>query len=327
MMLVGLEARDLALTRFAVSPLWEVIASVRVIRQPHRFPEHLAWFGRVRPGLARLDWRLLADLVQVPTLVIPPFVCPPPATSQPDLDVELTTLVATAPEAVRASLDALPGARSSRLTALYADPVVELTRLAEVIRAYADAVLVPYWPRMRTLLEREVLLGAQRIASDGVHGLLNHLDPYVRLEADTLRVDHIVLAGAVRLDGRGLLLVPSVFGGPRVWSNFGSPGQPVLRYPARAVATLWERDPAPRGRGLARVVGRTRAALLHELAVPTSTLELADRCGLTSGTVSQHLGALRDAGLVGTHRVGRFVLYARTTAGEVLVAASSTADA
>lgn len=326
MMLVGLEARDLAMTRFAVSSLWEVIASVQVIKQPHLFPEHLPWSERVRPRLAGLDWRLLADLVQIPTLVIPPFVCPPPTTSQPTLDVELATLVASPPEAVRAGLDALTGPRSPRLAALHTDPVVELTRLAEVIRRYADVAIAPYWPRMRTLLEREVLLGAQRMATDGVHGLLNHLDPYVRLEADTLRVDHIVLAGSVRLDGRGLLLVPSIFTGPRVWSNFGSPGQPVLRYPARAVATLWERDPVPRGRGLARVLGRTRATLLHELAVPTSTLELADRCGLTQGTVSQHLSALRDAGLVGAHRAGRFVLYARTTAAETLIAASG-ADA
>ncbi|RLP94513.1 ArsR family transcriptional regulator [Micromonospora sp. BL4] len=325
MMVVGLEARDLAMTRFAISPLWEVIASVRVIKQPHLFPEHLPWSGRVRPRLADVDWRLLADLVQIPTLVIPTFVCPPPATSQPTLDVELATLVTTSPEALRAGLDELPGPRSSRLAALYAEPVAGLARLAEVIAVYADAAIGPYWPRMRTLLEREVLLGAQRMATDGVHGLLNHLDPYVRLEADTLRVDHIVLAGTVRLDGRGLLLVPSVFTGPRVWSNFGSPGQPVLRYPARAVGTLWERDPAPRGQGLPRVLGRTRATLLHELAVPTSTLELAERCGLTPGTVSQHLGALRDAGLVGAHRAGRFVLYARTTAGEALVNASGGA--
>lgn len=155
--------------------------------------------------------------------------------------------------------------------------------------------------------------------------MLNHLDPFVQLKADTLSVEHLTRSGTVRLDGRGLLLVPSVFIGRRVWSNFGSPGQPVLRFPARAVATLWERDRTSHGHALARVLGRTRAALLHELAVPTSTLELAERCRLTPGTVSQHLGALRDVGLVGTHRVGRFVLYARTAAAEALLAASGTA--
>ncbi|PZF95844.1 ArsR/SmtB family transcription factor [Micromonospora deserti] len=325
MMLVGLDARDLATTRFAVSPLWEAVGSVRIITRPHWFPEHLPWVERVRPRLAGVDWRLLADLVPVPSGVVPSFVCPPPSTSQPTLDLELATLAATPAEVVRADLDTLPGPRSPRLAELYDDPPAGLARLAEVIRAYADTVIGPYWPRMRTLLEREVLLGARRMATDGVHGLLNHLDPYVRLEGDTLHVAHLVVSGAVRLDGRGLLLVPSVFCGPRVWSNFGSPAQPVLRYPARAVATLWERGPLPPGRGLARVLGRTRAALLHELAVPTSTTELADRCGLTPGTVSAHLGALRDAGLVGAHRAGRFVLYARTTAGEALISAADPA--
>ncbi|MGS2618872.1 DUF5937 family protein [Micromonospora sp. LZ34] len=323
MMLVGLDARDLATTRFAVSPLWEVVASVRVIRQPHRFPEHLPWVERARPRLAGVDWRLLADLVPVLTGVVPSFLCPPPSTSQPTLDVELATLAATPADAVRADLAVGSGPRSAWLRELYDDPGAGLARLAEVVRAYADAAIGPYWPRMRTLLEREVLLGARRMAGDGLQGLLNHLDPYVRLDGDTLHVEHLVVSGEVRLDGRGLLLVPSVFCGPRVWSNFGSPGQPVLRYPARAVATLWERAPGPHGRALARVLGRTRAALLHELAVPTSTTELADRCGLTPGTVSAHLGALRAAGLVGAHRAGRFVLYARTTAGEALVAAAS----
>ncbi|MFC3502122.1 DUF5937 family protein [Micromonospora krabiensis] len=325
MMLVGLDARDLAATRFAVSPLWEAIGSVRTITRPRSFPEHLPWVERVRPRLAGIDWRLLAETVSTPTGVIPGFVCPPPSTSQPTLEVELATLAAMPAEAVRAELDRLPGPRSPRLAELYADPTAGLRRLADVVRAYAEAAIGPYWPRMRTLLEREVLLGARRMATDGLHGLLNHLDPYVRLDGDTLHVEHLVRSGAVRLEGRGLLLVPSVFCGPRVWSNFGSPGQPVLRYPARAVATLWERDPLP-GRGLARVLGRTRAALLHELAVPTSTTELAERCRLTPGTVSAHLGALRDAGLVGTHRAGRFVLYARTTAAEALLAAAG-ADA
>ncbi|NBH04030.1 winged helix-turn-helix domain-containing protein, partial [Amycolatopsis sp. SID8362] len=50
-----------------------------------------------------------------------------------------------------------------------------------------------------------------------------------------------------------------------------------------------------------------------------STAELARRTGLSAGAVSQHLGALKAAGLVSGHRAGRHVLYARTRAAEVLV--------
>ncbi|MGC1215716.1 MAG: DUF5937 family protein [Micromonospora sp.] len=321
MLSVALGVRDLANIRFAVSPLWEAVGSVRLVKQPDWFPAHVPWHRQVRPRLAAVDWRLFADLVPVPTVVIPAFVCPPPLTSQPTLELELATLAATPPEAVRASLDELPGPRTPCLAALYADPPAGLARLAEVIAAYWDAAIAPYWPRMRTLLEREVLLGAGRMAADGVQGLLNRIDPYVSWDDGTLLVDHLTRAGSVTLDGRGLLLVPSVFSGARVWSNLSERAtQPVLRYPARAIGTLWERSADPASAALARVLGRTRATLLHELAVPAATTELARRCGLTPGTVSHHLTALRDAGLVGTHRAGRFLLYARTSSAEALIA-------
>ncbi|WP_319463263.1 hypothetical protein [Micromonospora sp. RTP1Z1] len=94
-----------------------------------------------------------------------------------------------------------------------------------------DAAIAPYWPRMRTLLEREVLVGAGRMAADGVQGLLNRIDPYVSWDDGTLHVDHLTRAGAAVLDGRGLLLVPSVFAGSRVWSNLSERApQPVLLY-------------------------------------------------------------------------------------------------
>ncbi|MGC5022528.1 DUF5937 family protein [Micromonospora sp. DT47] len=321
MLHAALSVADLANTRFAVSPLWEAVASVRVVKEPGHFPVHLPWARRVGAELAALDWGLFADLVPVPTVVIPSFVCPPPTTSQPTLDLELAALTATPPDVVRACLDRDPVPRTPRLAALHADPEAGLVRLAGQIRAYAEVALAPYWPRMRTLLEREVLVGARRMADDGVHGLLNHLDRYVSWHDGTLRVDHVTTSGSVRLDGRGVLLVPSVFTWPRPFSNLiGGSGQPTLRYPAAAVATLWERAATPPGQALSGVLGRTRATLLHELAVPTSTTELARRCELAPGTVSAHLTALRDAGLVSTHRVGRFLLYARTTSAEALIA-------
>ncbi|MEV4493736.1 DUF5937 family protein [Micromonospora coxensis] len=319
MLRAALSVADLANTRFAVSPLWEVVASVRIVRHPDRFPIHLPWARQVVPRLSSVRWELLADLVPDPAVVIPSIVCPPPTTSWPTLELELSALTATAPEAVRACLDRMP--RTPRLAALYADPEAGLARLAAQIRDYAAVALDPYWPRMRMLLEREVLAGARRMAVDGVQGLLNHLDRYVSWDEGTLLVDHVTTSGSVRLDGRGVLLVPSVLAWPRPFSNLvEASGQPTLRYPASALATLWERAaPAP-GKALSRVLGRTRAMLLHELEVPSSTTELARRCGLSPGTVSQHLTALRDAGLVGAHRAGRYLLYARTTSAEALLA-------
>ncbi|MFD5087237.1 ArsR/SmtB family transcription factor [Kitasatospora sp. NPDC058406] len=70
-------------------------------------------------------------------------------------------------------------------------------------------------------------------------------------------------------------------------------------------------------------VGRTRAALLSELGEPLSTPDLAARLGVTAGAVSQHLGALRAAGLVTTRRTGRTAVHLRTRTGTVLTAEPS----
>ncbi|GAA1321309.1 hypothetical protein GCM10009647_054230 [Streptomyces sanglieri] len=74
---------------------------------------------------------------------------------------------------------------------------------------------------------------------------------------------------------------------------------------------------------MAGVLGRSRTLLLTELETPASTTEPARRTRLSAAGVSQCLTALRDAGLVSAHRVGRSVLYARTAAAETLLEATS----
>jgi DNA-binding transcriptional ArsR family regulator len=60
-----------------------------------------------------------------------------------------------------------------------------------------------------------------------------------------------------------------------------------------------------------------------ELEAPAPTTELAHRTGISTAAVSQHLTALRDAGIVSAHRAGRSVLYARTAVAESLLAATA----
>jgi len=315
-------AADLAYTRIAISPLWEVVASVRVVKNPAEHPLYERWSTVVMPRLAAsgLDWRLLSDLV--PPRVIPAFVCPPPTTSAPDLGVELAALRALPAEVVRASLDGLTGPRTERVAALYDDPPTGLDRLATVIGSYWDLALAPYWPRILTLLQGDVLYRARRLAEGGARQLLNDLDPNVTWDNDTLYVAHRHARGARTLGGRGLLLVPSAFVWPRIFSVTTADWQPTLRYPPRGVGTLWEHHPTDVPEALAAVLGRSRTLLLVELGDPASTTDLARRTGLSAGGVSQHLTALRAAGLVSAHRTGRFVLYARTSVAESLLAAS-----
>jgi DNA-binding transcriptional ArsR family regulator len=317
--------RDLTRVRFAFSPLWEVVASVRVLKNPTDHPVHQPWTRQARGMLAGsgLDWGMLSDLVPVPTRVIAGFISPPPPIPVPDLELELCALRATPAGLVRATLDGTPGPRPPGLDLLLADPVAGLRRLARIIRQYWDLVLEPYWPRMLRLFEGDVLYRARRLIDGGTDLLFADFDTQVGWDGHTLSVANENFTRSVRLGGRGLLLVPSVFAWPRVFAKLDGPGQPTLRYPPRGVARLWERDGADLPRGLAAVLGRSRALILSELDSPASTTDLARRTGLSAGGVSQHLTALRHAGLVNAYRVGRFVLYARTMVAESLLSGQS----
>jgi DNA-binding transcriptional ArsR family regulator len=314
-------ARDLTHVRFAFSPLWEVVASVRVLKAPTDHPLHGPWVSQARERLteSQLDWGMLSDLVPVPTRAIAGFVSPPPSTPLPDLELELLSLQATPPDLVRSVLDGLPGGRPPGLDPLYAAPAGSLARLAGIIRRYWDLTLAPYWPRILTLLEGDVLYRAAALTHGGTSRLFADLDRRISWDGDMLRVVNEYVDRSVGLGGRGLLLVPSVFVWPRVFAKLDDPWQPVLRYPPRGVARLWERDGAEVSAALAAVLGRSRTLLLTELDTPASTTDLARRTGLSAGGVSQHLTALRAAGLVSAHRTGRFVLYARTSAAEALL--------
>src|SRR5690349_16516657 len=86
---------DLLRTRFAVSPLIELVAATYVLRLPRRFPEHRGWIesaaGRV--GGLRLD--LLFAVNPLGRAVWPNFNAPPPMSPQPRIEDELARVAAT----------------------------------------------------------------------------------------------------------------------------------------------------------------------------------------------------------------------------------------
>lgn len=316
-------ATDLARTRFAVSPLWEVVASVRALRTAGPHSVHGRWRDRVAPRLAAagLDRGLLTDLVP-PTGYTPDFITPPPVPGTTTLDAELREVAATPVSEIRRELDAF-GLHTDRVRAMYADPAGGMARLTAEIGAYWEIALAPYWPRVQAVLEADVFHQARRLAGDGAEAVLGGLHPTVRWEAGTLTVQRKVCHSPSDLGGKGLVLVPSVFAWASVATTDASPVARQLFYPSRGWGSVWEQDRAAVPDAVAAVLGRTRALLLAELAVPASTSELAVRTGLSAGGVNQHLTALRDAGIVSAHRVGRSVLYRRTRVAETLLAGAA----
>jgi DNA-binding transcriptional ArsR family regulator len=294
--------------RFAVSPLWETVAALRVLAAPG--PVHQRWTAWAQPRLAELgpDPTLLTTLVTMP--VVPEFLIPTPGARSMDMDSELHFLPRVAkPARVAAALPDDP-----RLRPLLDDHPTALTAVLDRLRQVHDAVIAPVWPRLESVLQGDIERRARRLVDQGTPTVLAELHPDVAPDPDGVRVwGRRVVAGE-----RDLVLVPSAFLWPDVYLR-DSPVRLALCYPAHGFGSLWERREAPAGDALARLVGPTRARLLHALDRPSTVSELAARLGITVGAASQHLAVLRAAGLAVSSREGRKVVSLRTDLGQALV--------
>jgi DNA-binding transcriptional ArsR family regulator len=309
---------DLGRVRFAISSLFELAASRQVLRDPARHSIHEPWARAAAERVAGLDLALL-DAVIPEGPYLPDFVTPPPDRPRAGLAAELPRVRATDPERVARELGwAYPGRRpppAARI--LLTDPRAGLKRLTDVMAAYWQRALEPWWDQVCGLLEADIAYRGARLAEGGPLAAFGDLHPDVAWRDGTLEVNRAYEA-SVELGGRGLVLLPAVFAWPRVWAMIDPPWQPTLVYAPRGVGLLWERPPrAPDA--LADLLGRRRAQVLSELAVPATTQELAARLDASAGGVSEHLGVLRRAGLVSGRRDGRVVVYERTPIGDELV--------
>lgn len=311
---LSFSAADLAQTRFAVSPMWEVVTSFRLLRDAADPPLHRRWAAQVRPRIVRagLDRGRLAALVPARGYLAD-FLNPTPAGPFPSLDAELDAIRRTPAEQIVHDLETLglPGTAHRDL---------DVERLTDEIATYWELALAPYWARIRSLLEADVFHQARQVAEHGSARVLGELHETVRWDDGTLRLVRRACALTRDQAGSGLLLIPSAFAWPRVLTRSVAPDPPQLAYPARGIGNLWE----PRTTGtatdaVAAVLGRSRTLLLAELDTPASTTQLAASSGLSAAGVSQHLIALKNAGLVTAHRSGRSVLYARTAVADSLL--------
>jgi hypothetical protein len=316
---------DLARLRFAISPMWELVISLRALRDPSEAAMHLPWVRSVRERVRGLDLLPLLALVP-PNGYIPDFLTPPPNTPLASLEDELNAIRSTPVARVRTEV----GLRvEDGLAAEHAEPFLShprrsVERLADSLAAYWEVALEPNWARVRALLEADLMYRSRRLTEGGPTALFADLHPAIHWRDDGLEIE-MVYSTTLPLDGRGLLLVPTVFPA-RPFAVASSYWQPTVMYPARGVALLWEGgQPAPT-HALASVLGRGRAAVLLSLDAPRSTADVARRLDITPGGASQHLSTLKAAGLVSSNRHGRSVLYARSPLADELVSASNGGD-
>jgi DNA-binding transcriptional ArsR family regulator len=321
------DTEALTRVRFAISPMLEAIRSVAALEDPAGRAIHLPWAEWAKPQTDDLDLTLLRAL-QRSNVYNPDFVNPPPSGPLAEFEEELEVMVSTPAAQIRAEVahTYADGQVPPILEPFLSRPRRAIGELAELMRSYWERSLADHWPRIRALLEQDVLYRARQIADGGTSRLFADLDPAVGWDEGVLEVECGDCDTAIELDERGLLLVPSAFVWPKVTIVTAPPWQPTLIYPARGIGMLWspERPVAPDA--LAKLVGQSRAALLIALEHPRSTTELAATMGISLGGVSQHLSILREAGLVCGHRLQRVVLYMRSPEGDDLVRAATPAD-
>lgn len=309
---------DLLRTRFAISPLTELVAATYVVRLPHHFPEHRPWFRDVAPRLAGLDLDLLFAVNPLGRTIWPNFQAPPPVSPHPGVEDELDRVAGTEAAVVRADVcRAFPEGMPANAQPFLDETETAVAGLVTQMRSFWHATLEPWWGRISDFLEGEIGSRARQLVTGGGQSAFLSLDPTVSWDGRTMRISPVRLDSCtVELAGRGLLLLPSVlaFG---VWPRVDAPWDPALTYQPPGTGDLWLAEPAEPGT-LAELIGRRRAALLRALDRPTSTTALAQSTGWSAGGVNSHLTVLRRAGLVVRRRDGRQVIYSRTATGDAL---------
>ncbi|SFB04832.1 DNA-binding transcriptional regulator, ArsR family [Amycolatopsis marina] len=196
---------------------------------------------------------------------------------------------------------------------------------ADLVQDFFQVAIAPYWQRMQGLLDAERDARSRIVATGGVELLFSTLGPKARWRAPVLEIAS-ELSGDVYLNGRGLLLAPSLFVADRgvvLIEPERESGRSVLVFAApldRAAGALLWGMPQANDQALAALVGRTRAAGLQALTDACTTGELANRLGISVAGASQHAAVLREAGLITTRRNRNAVLHTVTPLGSALLA-------
>jgi DNA-binding transcriptional ArsR family regulator len=319
---------DLARTKVSAvpDPMWELMLSAHWLQgsywrhTPAARPVFGDWRSAVAERLRRSgEGRLVGDLMLPLSPAwgyFPDFLTP--AEGLLGLDAGIDAALSTPGQRLRGDLVPLCGSRnaSSWLVRLASGERELLTALERVLRTYHRAVLEPYWPEICCQVETEHARCTQAVAAGGVPGMLAGLGPGMRWRPPVLEVRHPTTRD-MYLHGRGLVLIPSYF----CWTAIplADPAlPPVLTY-----AIEHRPDPSrPDERGnrrLRALLGTTRATILQLVEGGCTVSELATRSGVSVASASRHAHALREAGLVTSHRNVNTVTHLLTPLGSALL--------
>jgi DNA-binding transcriptional ArsR family regulator len=300
-------------SRFAVSPLAEILAELTRLR---RSLDRRARNPRVEEFGRRLDSDpFAAGLVRLVTATkfLPDFVAVPPVKGLNNrLRDELARMRAIEDREARETLVESQRFAWASEGLGWAEVDGITSRAAEFFAECWARFVEPDWPRRRAILERDIRHRAGVIAVSGWRRVLDGMAPGVQwVGHDAIQFSTQTYADR-HIGGEGLVFVPHTGLSGR-WTC-ESPSRIAFVYPAKGALA----DHPPESGGVARLLGRRRARIVAEVRTPATPSQLAAVLGVSLGTVSAHLAALREAGVVTTRRSGRAVYYELTPVGDEL---------
>lgn len=158
----ALSADDLADTRFAISPVQELVCSLWALRDPGRYALHLPWCRAAVAALTAPDLQALMALVGE-RRGLPDFLTPRPATFAPSIEDQIAQIRRVPADLVERDLVATH--------APHPVPAIlranDLAGLADLLERYWAAAFAEDWPRMRLVLEADTTYRARQLAVGG----------------------------------------------------------------------------------------------------------------------------------------------------------------
>lgn len=322
MLELELDGHVLGNTTFALSPLAEVTASLWRYRDDVAQPAlDRRWRSDARQNMPAEELALLEHVVP-PVSAVAEFMIPSTIGPSPSIEDQLHVLAATPTQTIEREFRELwPGPRlPTPLRQLLDHENGAGHVLADAVHRYWTRVMAPHWPRILAVLEDDVAHHLTVARHEGLTALITGLHPCLRVQEDVLRLQE---PQGDTIRPTRLRLVPSAFLWSKVLTNYGQPEVVEVTYGAYGAGRLWNSARPDRRNALDALLGRSRASILIELAVPASTTQLASRLGHSMATTSWHLSVLTQGSLIARSRAGRVVWYQQTPLGTSLVEITS----
>lgn len=316
---------DLVRTKLAERPdhLWETVLSLQTLRTRYGGMVFNSWRLQAGTELRKARFTVVLSRILAPLTpnasYFPDFLTPPEGLLGIEPGIE--AIRATPGSRIRTEVQRL--ALTSRLPS-------EVLRIAEGERdamlvlcrsliKYYEIAVAPYWDRDVRAADMALAKHGLRQRASGSISMLMGIWPGTDWDPPVLRVPYPV-SRDLHLEGRGLILIPSMF----LWNHpvaYADPAlPPTLIYPIRPTSDLLRSEmmTSAVGSSLAALIGTTRARILGAVGQGATTSDLARRAGVSVTMASEHARVLRDAGLIDRRRRANTVVHTMTSLGMAL---------